>query len=122
MLYARSDFHEWGSLDEADATTPRYFVVVRGRLALPTVAENRTAHDTVASGGQAMAMAAGDVAHIVFLGADDDREFLAIDVWPTTDNMMALYTDPLFVAAFGSLFEAPGPVVGVYESTDWHSW
>jgi hypothetical protein len=120
-LYARSDFHEWGSLDAADASEPRYFVVVRGHLAATTTDEARTMHDAVAAGGEAMARAAGDVSHIVFLGVDDPREFLAIDIWPTTDNLEALYSNPDFAAAFATLFDAP-PAVGVYESTSWHQW
>lgn len=121
VLYARSDFHEWGSLDAADASDPRYFVVVRGHLAATTTDEARAAHDAVAGGGEAMARAAGDVGHIVFLGADDPRDFLAIDIWPTTDNLEALYSNPDFAAAFATLFDAP-PTVGVYESTSWHQW
>lgn len=120
-LYARSDFHEWGSLDAADDSEPRYFVVVRGHLAATTTDEARAMHDAVAAGGEDMARAAGDVAHVVFLGADDPREFLAIDVWPTTDGLEALYTNPDFAMAFATLFDEP-PTVGVYESTSWHQW
>lgn len=121
VLYERSDFHEWGSLDSADASDPRFFVVVQGHLAQETVDANRTMHDAVASGGEADVRAAGDVAHVVFLGSEDDRDFLAIDVWNADTNIEAIYTDPDFASAFGTLFDAP-PTVGVYRSTDWHQW
>jgi hypothetical protein len=115
-LYERSDFYEWGSLDAADASEPRSFVVVRGHLAQDTLEENRAAHDAVASGGEAGARAAGDVGHIVFLGAEDQREFLAIDIWADATNLEALYGNPDFQAAFGILRRTAH--VGVYQSTD----
>ena len=120
-LYTRSDFYEWGSLDAADGSDPRFFVVVRGHLAATTTDEARATHDAIAMAGEAGATAAGDVGHIVFLGAEDPRELLAIDVWPASTNIEALYGDPDFMAAFATLFDAP-PVIGVYQSTSWHQW
>lgn len=119
--FLRADFHQWGSLDAADASDPRFVVVVRGRLAdAPSIVKAQ--HDAVAQGGEAQAKAAGDVAHVVYLGRDDEREVAIFDVWSADTNLAATYGDPTFQAAVGALFEAPGPVIGVYASTDWHQW
>ena len=45
----------------------------------------------LASGGEEMVREAGDVAHVVGLGLEDPREFLAIDVWTSDDNIEAVY-------------------------------
>ncbi len=114
-------WHTWGDIKSGEASTPHYWVVVRGHLAEADAAKAQAAHDAVAGGGEAAATGAGDMAHIVFTGLADPREFLAVDIWESTDNMAALYTNPDFQAAFGALFDAP-PTLGVYGSTDWHQW
>lgn len=119
--FVRSDWHEWGDLDAADALQEKYLVVVRGRLASESTAENQAAHDAVAAAGEAMVRGAGDVAHVVYLGLDDPREFLAIDVWTTSAPIEGVYTNPDFQAGFAALFAAPAEV-GVYRGTDWAGW
>jgi hypothetical protein len=42
-------------------------------------------------------------------------------VWGDSTNIEALYGDPDFIAAFGSLF-SEAPTLGVYASTDWEQW
>jgi quinol monooxygenase YgiN len=112
------DWHGWGDPTSGDAHDPHWFVVVRGRLAGD---DAQPSHDTLAAGGEQPAKDAGDVAHAVYLGLDDAREFLAIDVWKSDAAIEGFYGNPDFQAAFGALFEAP-PSVGVYRSTDWHQW
>lgn len=119
-LFARSDFHEWGELTSGDGE-PHVFVVVRGRLAESDPDAARASHDLVAQGGEEQVRAAGDLAHVVFVGLEDPREFLAFDIWRDTTNLEAVYTDPDFQAAFGSLFAEP-PTIAVYGSTDWYQW
>ncbi|MFK8004251.1 MAG: hypothetical protein AB8H86_32095 [Polyangiales bacterium] len=119
-LFERAGWHEWGNMDVGDDIEPHYRVIVRGRLRAPA-ADVQEDHDLVAMGGEAPAMAAGDMAHIVYLGVEDSREFLAFDIWNSDENIEAFYANPDFQAAFGALFESP-PVVGVYASTDWHQW
>lgn len=119
-LFERSGWHEWGNMDVGDDIEPHFRVIVRGRLRAPA-ADVQADHDAVAMGGEAPAMAAGDMAHIVYLGIEDSQEFLAFDIWNSSDNIEAFYSNPDFQAAFGALFEAP-PVVGIYRSTDWHQW
>jgi quinol monooxygenase YgiN len=112
----------WGDdLNAGDASDPHYFVVVRGRLKDVGTAMSQAMHDEVASAGEAPAIAAGDVAHLPYLGKEDPREFLAVDIWSSADNLEAFYSDPAFQMAFAALFEGP-PTIGVYASTDWHQW
>ncbi len=117
----QADWVSWGSMTAGDAFNPHYFVVVRGRLKEADPEKARKAHDEVAGGGQAQAIAAGDVAHVVFTGREDPREFLAVDIWKSADNIVATYTDPAQAQAFGSLFEGT-PTLQVYVSTSWHQW
>ena len=115
------EWHSWGDLVSGDRFDPHYFVVVRGRLADADLEDARATHDAIASGGEGQAIAAGDVAHVAFLGRDDPRELLAIDIWSSSENIEAFYGNPDFQEAFAALFEAP-PTIGVYASTDWHQW
>lgn len=118
--FEETDWAGWGDLDAADDVDERFFVVVRGTLAQDPQ-DAGPAHDAVASAGEAQAREAGDVAHVTFLGVEDDRQFLGIDVWTSSDNIEAFYGNPDFQAAFLTLFAAP-PTVEVYGSTDWHQW
>lgn len=122
LFQRREDWHGWGSLEAADAEDAHWFVVVRGRLVDPDIDAMQAMHDAVAMGGEAPAMALGDVAHVVWVGTPDDpQEFFAVDVWTDDASIEAFYSDPDFQAAFGALFEAQ-PTLGVYGSTDWHQW
>lgn len=121
MFEHRPGWHQWGDLTAGDAASEHYFVVVRGTLAEADPAAAQAQHDEVAGGGEETVRAAGDVAHVAYVGLEDERELLAIDVWTSRDAIEAVYSDPDFVAAFGSLFAAP-PTVGVYASTEWHQW
>jgi len=117
----QGDWTSWSDLDAIDQTSPHFFVVARGHLAATTTAESRDAHNALVSGTADMARAAGDVGHIVYLGVEDPREFLAVDVWPTSDAIGAFYSNPDFARAIGSLYDAP-PVIGVYRGTSWAQW
>lgn len=117
---AQPDWYNWGSLEAGDGGE-YWFAIARGTLAEADPAAAQAAHDAVASGGEAGATAAGDVAHVVFTGLADPRAFLAVDVWSRGDAIEAVYTDPTFGAAFGALFEGPA-TVQVYHSTDWVQW
>lgn len=120
LFERQDDWHGWGDLEAGDGGD-HWFVVVRGTLAADAEA-SQDLHDMIAAGGEADAMAAGDVAHVVWLGVHDtDDEMLAIDVWTDDTNIEAFYGNPKFAEAFGALFSAP-PTVAVYRSTDWHQW
>ena len=115
------EWHNWGDLTSGDSAPQYFFVVVRGHLVEADPAAAQMAHDAVAAGGEATAAMLGDMAHVVFTGVQDPQEFLAIDIWHDSTNIETLYTDPDFVMAFASLFDAP-PTIGVYQSTNWHQW
>ena len=66
-------------------------------------------------------MMAGDVAHVVYLGVEDPRELLIVDVWTASDGIEAFYGNPDFMNGFSTLFDAPASVA-VYRSTDWYQW
>lgn len=117
----RPDWHGWGDLDSGDAYDPYFFVVVRGRLASGDLGAMRSLHDQIASGGEEAAKALGDVAHVVFLGLEDPRELLAVDIWSSDADIETLYGNPDFQAAFAQLFEGEASL-RVYGSTDWHQW
>lgn len=117
----QGDWTAWGDLDTIDQTAPHYFIVARGHLAASTTAESRDAHNALVSATEDMARAAGDVGHVVYLGTEDPREFLAVDIWPTSDVIVPFYSNPDFQAAIGSLFDAP-QTIGVYQGTNWAQW
>lgn len=115
----RPDWHTWGDLKPPSGT---YWVMtVKGHLAKATEDENRAAHDAVASGFQAVAEQAGDVAHVPHVGIDDPRVFFNVDVSTSYEGLLAVLQNPDFGTAFGALFDAP-PEVHLYRSTNWKQW
>ena len=110
----------WGDMESGDAFDPYYFHFALGDLANEDEAMNQTAHDQVAAGGQEPALAAGNVAHVVFLGLDDRQRFLGVDIWQSDENIEPFYTNPAFVEAFAPLFTSV--TQPVYVSTDWYQW
>jgi len=117
----RPTWHTWGDIKSGEGFNPHDWVVVRGHFGEADPEKAQAAHDMVATGGEDIVKGAGDVAHIVFTGIQDPREFLAVDIWNGKDNIESVYTNPDFQMAFGALFDAP-PTIGVYESTSWHQW
>jgi hypothetical protein len=117
----RPDWHTWGDLAPPANGGPYWFMIVKGHLAKATEAENRAAHDAVASGFQAAAMKAGDIAHVPHISIDDPRVFFNVDVSTNHEGMLAVLSDPQFQQAFGALFDAP-PEVHIYQSTTWRQW
>jgi quinol monooxygenase YgiN len=114
------DWVSWGDMTSGDAFDPYYFHFAIGTLKDTDTAKNKTYHDMVASGGKQPSIDAGNVAHVVFLGLTDERQFLAVDIWKSDTNIEAFYTNPQFVMAFAPLFESVSQPVFV--STDWHQW
>lgn len=113
-------WENWGDMESGDAFDPYYFHLALGTLAQEDTEANHGAHDQVAAGGKEPSIGAGNVAHLVFLGLEDERRFVAVDIWQSDDNMEAFYSNPDFVAAFAPLFESVSQPV--YVSTDWHQW
>ena len=121
------DFYEsadgwvaWGDMHSGDAYDPHYVHLALGTLSSTDTATNEAAHNQVASAGQAPSMQAGNVAHVVWLGLDDQRQFNGVDIWSSDTNIQAFYTNPQVVAAFSQLFSSVSQPV--YRSTDWYQW
>lgn len=117
----REEWTGWGDLDAADDAEPHWFVLVRGRLASDDIAALEAQHDAFVEASEETVRDLGDVAHVVHLGRDDVREFLAIDVWVEVEPIVDLYSSPEFGEALGGLFEGP-PTITVHQSTDWYQW
>lgn len=120
LFRLHGEWHGWGDPQSGDAGD-HWFVVVRGRLAEKDIEAAQAMHDPIAAGGEEAATAAGDVAHVVWLGVEDEREYFALDVWTDDANIEAFYGNPDFMAAVATLFEG-SPTIAVYRSTDWHQW
>jgi quinol monooxygenase YgiN len=115
-----ADWESWGDMSSGDSYDPYYFHFALGELAQADEQANHTAHDQVAAGGKDPSLMAGNVAHIVFLGLDDRRRFLGLDIWKSDDNMEAFYTNPMFVQVFAPLFTSV--TQPVFVSTEWYQW
>jgi hypothetical protein len=116
-----TDFYQWGNTDSGDASTPHYFVVIRGRFN-DTPDKIKTLHDPIAQGAQPQLKAAGDVAHLVWSGRQDPQDALIVDIWSAQTNIGATYSSATFKTQVATLFDATGPNYGVYASTDWVTW
>jgi hypothetical protein len=110
----------WGEMTSGDAHPEHWFHLALGTLKETDVARNQSAHDQVASGGKEPSLGAGNVAHVVFLGLEDKRRFIGVDIWKTGDVIEPFYSNPQFRAGFVPLFESV--TEPVYRSTDWHQW
>jgi quinol monooxygenase YgiN len=119
--FVLTDWVAWGDLTAGDTVDPYFFVIVRGTLKASDLAESKAAHDEGAAAGKDQAIAAGDVAHIPYLGKNDPTSYVAIDVWKSSTNIEAFYSDPAFQAAAAVVLQAP-PAITVYQSTDWYQW
>ena len=121
VYVAQPGWSTYGTPDAANGSDPHYWVIVRGTMKSANLAQDQATHDAVAAQAAPRAQAAGDVAHVVFTGRDDARQFLAVDVWPASTNVEAFYGNADVKAAFGQLFDGP-PTIGVFASTRWHQW
>ncbi len=121
VFVAQPTWSGYGTPDEAKATDPHYWVIVRGKMKFADLAADKATHDGIAAQAAPKAQGAGDVAHVVYTGRDDRLQFLAIDVWPASINIAAFYGNPDVQAAFGQLFDG-APQIAVYASTRWYQW
>lgn len=120
FFVAQDDWVQWGTMQSGHVFDPSFIHFALGDLAQPDESVNRAAHDQVASGGKEPSLGAGNVAHVVVLGMTDPRRFLAFDIWRSSDNIEAFYTNPAFVQAFAPLFSSV--TEPVFRSTDWYQW
>jgi quinol monooxygenase YgiN len=103
-----------------------FIAVVRGKLAESDLAQAKTLHDQIASGGEPGARAAGDIGHDALLGTtvldSIENEFLGIDQWTDEKKMTAFYADSAFKEAFGKLFASPPTVEYFGHAQSWVNW
>ncbi len=116
-----TNFYQWGNTDSADAVTPHYFVMIRGRYN-STPDQIKATHDALAQASEAEYETAGNVAHIVWSGRQDSQDALIVDVWTSNTNIDSFYSNAQFKSSLSSLFDTTGPNFGVYGTTDWVTW
>jgi hypothetical protein len=114
-------YARWGAITPSVNGLPTFAFVVEGTFKETDPTKARAAHNQVAEGGKAAAMAMTDVAHLPFTKEGSPPSFFDIDVWKDPAKAQALYTDPMFAAAFLALFSGT-PTVTPYSATDWAQW
>src|SRR5216684_2033028 len=101
---------------------PRMAVTITIRARLKGDAKSmQQVHDQVTGATKEMARQAGDISHRVFLSAQDDREFLGIDVWQSAEQAQAFAGDPRIQEFFGQLLEGPREVTA-WVDPGWNQW
>ena len=78
-------------------------------------------HDEVTGATKEMARQAGDISHVVYLDAQDPREFLGIDTWQSAEQAMGFAASPQIVEFFGRMFEGQ-PEVKIWRDSGWNRW
>ena len=78
-------------------------------------------HDEVTSATREMALQAGDISHIVYLEAQDRRQFLGIDTWQSAEQAQAFAGSPQIQEFFGRMFEGE-PEVRIWIESGWNKW
>jgi quinol monooxygenase YgiN len=95
-------------------------ITIRARLKGPTESM-RKIHDDVTGATKEMAKQAGDISHVVYLGAQDPRDFLGIDTWQSAEQAEVFAGSPQIQEFFGRLFEGQ-PEVKVWTDSGWNKW
>lgn len=95
-------------------------ITIRARLKGDPAAM-RQIHDQVTGATKEMAKQAGDLTHIVYLGSEDQREFLGIDTWQSAEQAQAFAASPQIQEFFGRLFEGQ-PEVKIWADPGWNKW
>jgi quinol monooxygenase YgiN len=78
-------------------------------------------HDQVTSATKDQARQAGDLTHVVYLNAQDRRDFLGIDTWQSAEQAQAFAGSPQIQEFFGQMFEGE-PEVKVWTESGWNRW
>jgi quinol monooxygenase YgiN len=104
----------------------RFVVIVRGTVTSRDDA--RTLHNAAVAGGVNASGIAGYLSHDSFSrltapGEPQSLEFLAMDVWKSTEGLQDYYAAPELQSAFASLFAtAPTVSVWTHAAGDWVEW
>jgi quinol monooxygenase YgiN len=95
-------------------------ITIRARLKADPSTIQRI-HDEVTAATKDMARQAGDISHIVYLDAQDRREFLGIDTWQSAEQAQAFAGSPQIQDFFGRMFDGQ-PEVKVWTDAGWNKW
>lgn len=95
--------------------------VVRAKLKGNDPKASQKIHDGVVGATQAMAQAAGNISHKVYLNTQNPRELLGIDIWNSAEAFQKFASDPKIQEFFGQLFEGQ-PEVTVWVDSGWKQW
>lgn len=112
----------WGNWRAADSTNPHFIHLALGAQKATDLVQAQMMHDQVAMGGAVPAQQAGNEAHLVYVGLTDSTQYNGIDIWNSSANIQAFYTNPQFAMAFGSLFSTVSQPVYQSQSADWIQW
>jgi hypothetical protein len=116
---APAGWTSFGKINPAGQGTPLYLFAIRGALAA-SVAEPGYYNQLVAQASPS-AMAAGNVALVPLLRANDATQAQLIGLWNNLNNALAIENDPQFQAAVGMMFAQP-PEAAAYSHSDWFEW
>jgi len=95
-------------------------ITIRARLKADPQSVQKI-HDEVTAATRDMARQAGDISHVVYLSAQDQRDFLGIDTWQSAEQAQAFAGSPQIVEFFGRMFEGQ-PEVMIWTDPGWNTW
>ena len=104
----------------------RFVTTARGTV--KSVDEARKLHNLSVVKTLGKARQAGNLSHEAYLrmaapGSPEAKEFFAVDVWMSTENMMGYYEDPEFLAGYDHMFTAEAnTAVWMHPAGDWVEW
>ena len=97
-----------------------YVVTVRGQLK-GSKDEAQAVHDATIAKVAPQGRGLGSTAHQTFLNPENEKEFLAVDIWNNMEGIQKLYSDPNLAVEFGKLFEGE-PEVVVWANSGWEGY
>jgi len=95
-------------------------ITIRARLAADAQSIQKI-HDEVTGATKEMARQAGDISHVVYLDAQDPRQFLGIDTWQSAEQAQVFAGSPQIQEFFGRMFEGE-PEVRIWIDPGWNKW
>ena len=98
----------------------KYVVTVRGSLKGDRD-QAQAVHDATIAQVSPEGRKLGSTAHQTFLNPENEKEFLAVDIWNNLEGIQKLYSDPNLAEEFGKLFEGE-PEIVVWANSGWEGY
>ena len=98
----------------------QFVVTVRGNLKGDR-AQSQEVHDATIAKVSPEGRKLGSTAHQTFLNPENEKEFLAVDIWNNLEGIQKLYSDPNLAVEFGKLFDGE-PEVVVWANSGWDGY